>query len=59
MWKTWYTVSFYSENGVWVEIPRTDSSIVAAEVVQTLLKCVRNVGDVIHVNVVREQIQGE
>ena len=58
MWRTWYTVSFYSENGVWVEIPKTDSAVVAAEIVQTLLKCVRNVGEVVKINVFREQVQG-
>ena len=57
MWRTWYTVSFYSENGVWVEIPKTDSAVVAAEIVQTLLKCVRNVGEVVKINVFRDQVQ--
>ena len=59
MYRTWYTVSFYSDNGVWVEIPRTESREVAIDVVNTLLKCVKGVGDVVKVNVVREQITGE
>lgn len=49
MCKVWYVVSFYSANGVWIELPRCSEADVAAYLVKAMLRASENVGEVVKV----------
>ncbi len=55
MWKTYYVVSWFSANGIWLEMPRCESPQVASEIVEILLRVTKQTGEFLRISVVREQ----